>query len=98
MQPQCACLSSGEYAQIVEQSGHHPRLFQRRFEIRPLRRVEAIQDSFNIALNYGKGSAELVGDIRKEVPPLFLARPQSFDHSVERANEAPHLTRATFFQ
>ena len=95
MQRQHARLGGGQDAKVLQQPRHDPRLFQDRFEVRSIGRVQAVQHGLGVPLDDRQRRAELVGHVGQEIAALFFAAAQTLGHGVERPGQPSHLTGST---
>src|SRR5437867_3386734 len=61
-----------------------------------VRRMDTVDERFEVALHDGERCPELMAHIGEKAPPLLFARLETAGHRVERARESARLAGSSF--
>ena len=78
-------LGQRERAQVVDQPGQDARLVEHDREMRRVRRIDAVDDRLEVALDDRQRRPQLVADLGQQGPPLAFVRLEPGGHRVEAA-------------
>ncbi len=94
MKHEAVSLGQRQGAQVLDETLHDPGRLEDWLEVLSIRRVDAVEQGFDVALDHGERCAELVRNVGQGRLPLLLDLLQARAHRVERAGEVADFARA----
>ena len=88
-------LRQGQRPQVVDQPGQHARLVEDDREMRGVRRVDAVDDRLEVALDDRQRRPQLVADLGEQRPPLAFVGLEPRGHRVEARDQLADGAQAT---